>query len=228
MQCNTIAFNLLKCLTQLSSDFLTDFISFLERLVYFFFVISANARSDNKLAVMLWLFGGAYSDGHGDDDNQGPDFLVEQDVILVSINYRVGVFGFLSLDTVEYSGNMGLKDQQLAIKWVHENIEAFYGDNRRFTVFGDSAGGASTHFQVLSNESRKYINNVIVMSGNADAIWSTYEENNHVSFAYEFAKSLGKPKNSTEELIEFFKTINSNHIRNTSMLNSTTRHEFCS
>lgn len=58
----------------------------------------------------------------------------------VTINYRVSVFGFLSLGLPEYSGNMGLKDQQLALEWVHENIHHFGGDNKRITISGHSAG----------------------------------------------------------------------------------------
>lgn len=89
---------------------------------------------------MFWIHGGAFYLLSGNDYWFGPDFLIDQQVILVTINYRLGVFGFLSLDTPEYSGNMGLKDQQLALKWVHENIERFYGDNKRITIFGESAG----------------------------------------------------------------------------------------
>lgn len=76
----------------------------------------------------------------GNDFFYGPDFLVENRVILVIINYRLAMFGFLSLGLPEYSGNMGLKDQQLALKWVHENIYQFGGDNTRITIFGQSAG----------------------------------------------------------------------------------------
>lgn len=57
----------------------------------------------------------------------GPDILLDEDIVLVTINYRLGPFGFLSLNTAEYSGNMGLKDQLLALKWVNENIEFFGG-----------------------------------------------------------------------------------------------------
>lgn len=89
---------------------------------------------------MFWIHGGAYVEFSGNDHYFGPDFLVEQGVILVTFNYRLGIFGFLSLDTPEYSGNMGLKDQQLALKWTYENIEPFFGDSKRITVFGESAG----------------------------------------------------------------------------------------
>lgn len=76
----------------------------------------------------------------GNTDTLGPDYLIETDVIIVTINYRLGIFGFLSLNTTEYSGNMGLKDQQLALKWTYENIEQFHGDPTKITVLGHSSG----------------------------------------------------------------------------------------
>lgn len=89
---------------------------------------------------MVYIFGGAFNGYSGDDLFLGPDFLIEHDVILVTLNHRVGMFGFLSLGTPEYSGNMGLKDQQMAIKWVHDNIEQFGGDNTKITFSGHSSG----------------------------------------------------------------------------------------
>lgn len=102
--------------------------------------IVANAGPDNKLPVLFYIHGGGYVLGSSHDEASGPDFVIERDVILVTVNYRLGIFGFLSLGTPEYSGNMGLKDQQLALKWVHENINAFHGDNKKITVMGNSAG----------------------------------------------------------------------------------------
>lgn len=102
--------------------------------------VPANLKSDEKLPVMFWIHGGGFYDWSGNDQLFGPDFLIEKRVILVTFNYRLGMFGFLSLGTPEYSGNMGMKDQQLALKWVYENIERFSGDATRITMFGESAG----------------------------------------------------------------------------------------
>lgn len=91
-------------------------------------------------AVIFFIHGGGYAEGSGNDYFYGPDFLIEQGVILVTINYRLGIFGFMSLNTVLYSGNMGMKDQQMASKWIHSNIQAFQGDPQRITLMGQSAG----------------------------------------------------------------------------------------
>lgn len=101
---------------------------------------AANINPDEKLAVMFWIHSGSNYELSGNDYFYGPDFLVEKRVILVTMNYRLGIFGFLSLGTPEYSGNMGLKDQQIALKWVYENIEHFSGDKNRITIFGQSSG----------------------------------------------------------------------------------------
>lgn len=92
---------------------------------------------------MFHIHGGGYNEGSGNNYVFGPDFLLENRVIVVTINYRLGVLGFLSLGLREYSGNMGLKDQQLALKWIFENINQFDGDNERITIFGQSAGSYS-------------------------------------------------------------------------------------
>lgn len=100
----------------------------------------AQISSDEKLAVLFFVHGGGFVQGAGDDFFYGPDFIIEKQTILVTINYRLGMFGFLALNSTEYSGNMGLKDQLLALKWIHANIKEFGGDNQRITIFGHSAG----------------------------------------------------------------------------------------
>lgn len=92
------------------------------------------------MAIIFYIHGGGYAEGSGNDFFWGPDFLMEQGVILVTFNYRLGIFGFMSLNTRHYSGNMGLKDQHMALKWTHHNIGAFGGDRSKITVMGQSAG----------------------------------------------------------------------------------------
>lgn len=92
----------------------------------------------SPLPVIAYIYGGGFVDGFSDE--LGPDFLIEKCIILVTMNYRVGSIGFLSLALPEYSGNMGLKDQQLALQWIYENIDAFGGNNKLITILGQNAG----------------------------------------------------------------------------------------
>lgn len=97
----------------------------------------------------------------------GPDYLLQKDVVIVSINYRMNAFGFLSLDdpTLGVPGNAGLKDQTFALKWVQRNIEHFGGDPNNVTIFGESAGGASVHYHMVSELSKGLFHRAIAMSG---------------------------------------------------------------
>lgn len=93
-----------------------------------------------KLPVFVFIFGGSFDKGTADDTIHGPDFLIEQGIIFVTISYRLGVLGFMSLGLPQFSGNMGLKDQQLALKWINENIGYFGGDNTQITLSGHNMG----------------------------------------------------------------------------------------
>lgn len=77
---------------------------------------------------MVFIHGGSFTYGNSNDILYGPDLLLSQDNILVTIQYRLGIFGFLNLDCEQYTGNMALKDQQMALKWVYGNIENFSGN----------------------------------------------------------------------------------------------------
>lgn len=129
---------------------------------------------------MFYIFGGRFNTDSSDDFMLGPDFLVQKDVVLVSLDYRLGVFGYLSLGTPEYSGNMGHKDQRLALKWVIQNIDQFGGDNTKITLFGHSSGAASVHLHMLSPWSRDLFQRAIVMSGSALSAWSYNLYQNHL------------------------------------------------
>lgn len=100
-----------------------------------------DVRPDEKLPVMVWIHGGSYTTGSGDLAIFDPARLVaENRVIVVSVTYRLGLFGFLATPAGR-PGNLGLLDQLEAFRWVRRNIQAFGGDPRRVTAFGQSAGG---------------------------------------------------------------------------------------
>src|SRR4030043_598495 len=102
-----------------------------------------------KRPVMVWIHGGAFVMGSGSDPMYDSDKLVKRgNIVLVSINYRLGMLGFLRLKDatggkIPATGNEGLLDQVLALKWVKNNIAAFGGDPKNITVFGESAGSMS-------------------------------------------------------------------------------------
>ena len=123
--------------------------------------------------VMVWIHGGAFEMGGTVDPLYDCHNLVEEnpDVVVVSIGYRVGVFGFFHLshlpDGADYpdAQNLGLMDQLMALKWVHENIAGFGGDPQNVTIFGESAGAGSVTLLPLINGSHQYFKRVIAESG---------------------------------------------------------------
>ena len=123
--------------------------------------------------VMVWIYGGGFEvGGTTDPQYDGFNFVKENpDVILVTIGYRVSFFGFMHLshlpDGKDYqdASNLGLMDQIMALKWVHENIRSFGGDPDNVTIWGESAGGASTTLLPLIKGSHQYFKRVITQSG---------------------------------------------------------------
>lgn len=128
-------------------------------------------KPDRALPVAFWVHGGAYFNGYGHEITMDGDAWAKRGVILVTINYRLGIFGFLAHPELSAenadgtSGNYGTYDQVAALKWVHENIAAFGGDPDNITVFGQSAGAASIKNLVSSPLSKGYVRNAIIQSG---------------------------------------------------------------
>ncbi|KAK0077241.1 hypothetical protein PV326_010187, partial [Microctonus aethiopoides] len=109
---------------------------------------------EKNYPVMIWFHGGGWVTGAGHSQFYSPKFLLDHDVILVTVNFRLGPLGFLSTEDMISPGNQGMKDQSQSIRWVNENIAAFGGDRDRVTIFGESAGGASVHYHMMSPLSR--------------------------------------------------------------------------
>ncbi len=129
----------------------------------------SSAGIGSRLPVMVWIHGGGYVSG--DASGFLPDRLVAGGVIVVTVNYRLGVLGFLAHWSLaaespdQRSGDYGLMDQQLALRWVRQNIARFGGDSGNVTLFGESAGGESVQVQLASPNARGLFQRAIVESG---------------------------------------------------------------
>ncbi|SNY47758.1 carboxylesterase/lipase family protein [Paractinoplanes atraurantiacus] len=119
--------------------------------------------------VMVWLHGGGFQNGSG--SLYDPHRLAERGVVVVTINYRLGVFGYLGLPGLAGSGTFGLQDQQAALRWVRRNVAAFGGDPGNVTLAGQSAGGMSVCAQLTSPGSAGLFQRAIIQSGSCLTDW---------------------------------------------------------
>lgn len=103
-------------------------------------VYTKDMNEANLRPVIVFIHPGGFYVGSGRSDQFGPEYLLEQDIVLVTFNYRLAFFGFTAVGTSEAIGNAGLKDQALVLKWVHDHIFHFGGDPQCVTLMGDSAG----------------------------------------------------------------------------------------
>ncbi|CAG0894809.1 unnamed protein product, partial [Darwinula stevensoni] len=134
--------------------------------------------------VMVWIYGGGYMSGTSTlEIYDGAILAASRDVIVASMNYRVGAFGFLCFGVPEAPCNQGLWDQAMALRWIQDNIEHFGGDSRKVTGFGESAGGGSVSTLLLSPATRHLLRRGILQSGTINAPWSykTFDEERHAS-----------------------------------------------
>ncbi|XP_016311542.1 bile salt-activated lipase-like [Sinocyclocheilus anshuiensis] len=154
-----------------------------------------------NLPVMVFIYGGGFLLGGGQGANflnnylyDGQEIADRGNVIVVTFNYRVGSLGFLSSGDADAPGNYGLWDQHAAISWVHRNIRAFGGNPDNITIFGESAGGASVNFQILSPKNKGLIRRAISQSGVALCPWAV--NRNPRQYAEEIARKVGCPTDS--------------------------------
>lgn len=157
---------------------------------------------------MIYIHGGAFVRGSSSTLIYGPDYLLQKNIVFASFNYRLGAFGFLSLQdpNLKVPGNAGLKDQNLALKWIKENISHFGGDPNNITLFGESAGAASVHYHMISNQSNKLFNRAILMSGCVYNNWALVPSKN---WAMRLAEKLGWNSNERNEnkLLEYLQKV---------------------
>lgn len=171
--------------------------------------ILTNSSSEN-LPVLLWIYGGAYRTGSSQYNNFGPDFLVEKDVVIVTFNYRIGPFGFLATEDEVVYGNAGLKDQVVAIKWVHDNIALFGGDPEQVTLFGQSVGGASVGYHLLYKKNQGLFRGAILQSGSPLSQFSIIGDISARAYAFDIATHINKTidfKDNSTALLDYLLSV---------------------
>ncbi|XP_014300694.1 juvenile hormone esterase [Microplitis demolitor] len=162
---------------------------------------------DTKLRpVMVWIYGGGFESGSSSPESYGPDFLIEEDVVVVAMNYRLGALGFLSLNHRNATGNAGLKDQNFALQWVRQNINNFGGDPKRVTIFGQSAGSVCTLYHVLSDSSAGLFQSAIAMSGSPLNRWGFIPLPEAVSRGFAIGRYLGIDTTDASLMLQKFYT----------------------
>ncbi|CAF4895354.1 unnamed protein product [Pieris macdunnoughi] len=156
------------------------------------------ASSQNPLPVLIWIHGGIYAEGSA--GNYGPENLVKQGIVVVTINYRLGPYGFMCLDVPSVPGNTGLKDQYLALRWVRNHIRAFGGNPYNVTIGGQSAGAGSILHHLYSKKDKLY-SKVIVQSGTPQKPVSFTEADEEA--AIKISSHLGFNTTDTVKALEF-------------------------
>lgn len=175
-------------------------------------IFTKDVRPQKLRPVMLYIFGGGYNSGCAWLQAYSPDFLFMADVVVVTFNYRLGAFGFLSFGDKELNvpGNAGLKDQAMAIKFVSENIANFGGDPNNITLFGHSSGAACVAWHCYTDRSKGLFHRAILLSG---SILSNVALLPRKDWAFRLATKIGYNGSKEErEIFEFLKTADAEKI----------------
>ncbi|CAL2049913.1 unnamed protein product [Caenorhabditis brenneri] len=174
----------------------------------------AEEVSNGLHPVMVYVHGGGFlidsAVKYGDEGIA--KYLCRHGVVVVTIQYRLGLLGFFSTGDQVCPGNLGLWDMTMALQWVRDNVHAFGGDPRKVTVFGQSAGGVSVDLLSLSPHSRDLFHQVVPMAGNGECEWSTVGKNRLVHACRDFAyrkcwdEKQARDENASESMLAFLRT----------------------
>ncbi|CAH1399888.1 unnamed protein product [Nezara viridula] len=171
-------------------------------------------NSSEPLPVTIFVHGGAFY--FYSSTTFGPRYLLDKDIILVTINYRIGIFGFLCTEDEVVPGNNGMKDQVMAFGWVQRNIAHFGGDPTSVTLLGFSAGAVSIHYHYFSVLSRGTIYNATLVNYNVMMKFQGYlvggtafnnwaVQKNSLQKAMTYAESVGCPTSSVPKMVRCLK-----------------------
>ncbi|XP_067257894.1 neuroligin-2a isoform X6 [Chanodichthys erythropterus] len=156
-------------------------------------------RDRRKKPVMMFIHGGSYMEGTGNMFDASV-LAAYGNVIVVTMNYRLGVLGFLSTGDQSAKGNYGLLDQIQALRWLNENIGHFGGDPERITIFGSGAGASCVNLLILSHHSEGLFQRAIAQSGSAISSWSiSYQP---LKYTKILARKVGCTYGETADLVD--------------------------
>ena len=167
--------------------------------------LSNTSAARNLFPVMVYIHGGGYE--VGTPVVSPGDIIPLWSVVLVTIQYRLGPFGFVTTGDAKAPGNYGMLDQIEALKWVQENIEAFGGDRSKVTIFGESAGGSSVGLLLMSPLSKGLFLRAIPMSGVELSPFAIGAKANALSHTKELASRLGCPVKESAATIKCLRSI---------------------
>ncbi|KAK3932449.1 Acetylcholinesterase [Frankliniella fusca] len=157
--------------------------------------------------VMVWFFPGGFTMGTAKMTQYGPEYLVARGVVVVTVTYRLGPFGFLSLRSPKLPGNAGLKDAVAALRWVRDNIAVFGGDPGRVTAFGCSAGAALVEYLMMAPAARGLFHRAISQSASATNQWaSVLPADEARARAFRLGAALGCTTQDEDELLAFLQS----------------------
>lgn len=165
-------------------------------------IFTKNLNPTKPNAVMVYIHGGGHCTGSSTLNSYSPDYIMMSDVVLVTINYRLGPLGFLTLPdkSLNVPGNAGLKDQQLAMRFVKDNICGFGGDPNNITLFGHSSGATCVGLHCLAESSRGLFNRALVMSGSPVGLESVLLDKD---FGLKLARHLGFDGENASDALAF-------------------------
>ncbi|XP_049801051.1 esterase E4-like [Schistocerca nitens] len=168
-------------------------------------------RKNTGRPVLIFFHPGAFYSMRGSSDLFGPQYLMDEDIILVTVNYRLGALGFLSTGDSVLPGNNGFKDQVQALRWVQQNIASFGGDPNSVTISGYSAGGVSVYLHMLSPMSKGLFHRGIAMSGAVQSIVIK----DPLQQAQKQARLLNCPDGTSQEIVNCLKGKDAQEIADT-------------
>ncbi|XP_022908377.2 juvenile hormone esterase-like [Onthophagus taurus] len=163
-----------------------------------------NSQSSSLKPVIVFVHGHGLVAGNAKTELHGPDFFLTEDIVLVTVCYRYGAFGFSYLEdqSLGVNGNQGIKDVVMSLKWVQQNIRNFCGDPNNVTLFGASGGAGIAHHIMLSSLCNGMIHKLILHGGCSLSLWATSRKDSLTKLGEEL-KFVGE---NEKRLLEFLQT----------------------